>query len=178
MRTLPLLVAAIILTGPQAARSQSIELYGSAGPTLIDAGNSVAAGIAFSPTSRLSILGSVERTHLASQTRRDGNVVSNFRGGTFYVGSAEVRFTPLDHGRVRPFALGGFAAGVSKPNVTAVFPTPVTNDVRALFAGGGVSVPLGARVNLFADARMMFGAEGAEGIVAVAPLRAGIAWRF
>ena len=39
-------------------------------------------------------------------------------------------------------------------------------------------MPLTDRVSAFADLRMMFGAEGIEGIVAVAPLRAGLALRF
>ena len=67
---------------------------------------------------------------------------------------------------------------MSRPNVNEVFPTPVTNGARAVFGGGGLVVPLGARVTAFADARMMIGAEGSEGIVAVAPVRAGVAWHF
>jgi hypothetical protein len=31
---------------------------------------------------------------------------------------------------------------------------------------------------VFADARMTVGADGDNGLVAVAPLRAGVAWRF
>jgi hypothetical protein len=34
------------------------------------------------------------------------------------------------------------------------------------------------RMAVFVDARMMLGAEGTEGIVAVAPVRVGMAWRF
>jgi hypothetical protein len=77
-----------------------------------------------------------------------------------------------------PFALAGFAAGVSHPNVNDVFPTPVTNAARAVFGGGGLQVPLDTRVAVFVDARMLIGAEGSEGIMAVAPVRAGVAWRF
>ena len=71
----------------------------------------------------------------------------------------------------------GFAAGVSRPNVNELFPDPVTNNVRAIFFGGGIHVPLKERVSLFADARMMVGAEAGE-LLAVAPIRAGVAWRF
>jgi hypothetical protein len=67
---------------------------------------------------------------------------------------------------------------VSRPNVNDIFPTPVTNGARAVFGGGGLLVPLGTRFAVFADARMLIGAEGTEGIVAVAPVRAGVAWRF
>jgi hypothetical protein len=104
--------------------------------------------------------------------------VSYFRGGTFLLGSAELRFAPRGRGRVGPFAVAGFAAGVSRPNVNEVFPTPVTNGARAVFGGGGLLVPLAQRLNAFADVRMLIGAEGSEGIVAVAPVRAGVAWRF
>ena len=47
-----------------------------------------------------------------------------------------------------------------------------------MIVGGGVNVPLSERLTFFVDARMMFGAEGTEGVVAVVPARAGVAWRF
>jgi hypothetical protein len=40
-----------------------------------------------------------------------------------------------------------------------------------------LAVPLNERVDLFADGRMMLGAE-AEELLAVAPIRAGLTWRF
>jgi hypothetical protein len=178
MRVVAASTFAVLLTFPPAARSQAFEVYGSAGPTLSDAGNSVAAGFGFSPTSRLTLFGSVERTHLSSRTAREGDVVSSFRGGTLLLGSAETRFFPLGRSRAGPFVLAGFAAGVSRLNVNEVFPTPATNEARAIFGGGGWLIPLGARVTVFADVRMLFGAEGSEGIVAVAPLRAGVSWGF
>jgi hypothetical protein len=172
------LMLMILLLAPGAANAQSFGLYGSAGPTITDAGNSVAARAGFSPTSRLSFLFSFERTHLSSRTSRDGDTVSNFRGGTLFLGTAEVRFAPFGRGRFGPFGLAGIAAGVSHPNVNDVFPTRVTNEVRAFFLGGGIDVPLSDRLSVFADARMTVGAEGTEGMVAVAPVRAGVAWRF
>jgi hypothetical protein len=74
--------------------------------------------------------------------------------------------------------VAGFAAGVSRPNVNEIVPTPATNGARAVFGGGGFLVPLGQRLAAFGDVRMLIGAEGSEGIVAVAPVRAGVAWRF
>ena len=94
------------------------------------------------------------------------------------LGSVELRFAPLGRDRMGPFALAGFAAGASRPNVNDIFPTPVTNGARAAFAGGGLLVPLGQQFAIYADARMLFGVEGTDGIVAVAPLRAGVTWRF
>jgi hypothetical protein len=163
---------------PSAARGQSFELYGSAGPSITDPGLSLAGGVGVSLTSRLSLFANIERTHLWSQIRRESDSTSYFRGGTILLGSAELRFAPRGRGRVGPFAVAGFAAGASRPNVNEVFPTPVTNGARAVFGGGGVLVPFGQRLTAFADVRMLIGAEGSEGIVAVAPARAGVAWRF
>jgi len=163
---------------PPAARGQSFELYASAGPTITDPGLSVAGGVGVSPTSQLTLFASVERTHLSSQVRRETNSTSYFRGGTYLLGSAELRFAPRGRERAGPYVMAGFAAGVSRPNVSEVFPTPVTNGARAVFGGGGLLIPLGQRVSAFADVRMLFGVEGSEGIVAVAPVRAGLAWRF
>jgi hypothetical protein len=85
---------------------------------------------------------------------------------------------PLPGARIRPYGLAGLAVGASRPTVNARYPEAVTNDVRAIFFGGGLAVPVGPRLTIFGDARMMVGAEGVEGIVAVVPLRAGLAWRF
>ena len=179
MRIAQILTCGVLLAFcPSAARGQSFELYGSAGPTITDAGLSLAGGVGVSLTSRLTLFANVERTHLWSQIRRETNSTSYFRGGTYLLGSAEVRFAPRGHGRVGPFAVAGFAAGASRPNVNEVFRTPVTNGARAVFGGGGLLVPLGQRLTVFADVRMLIGAEGSEGIVAVAPARAGVAWRF
>ena len=160
MRVIPVLVF-LLLASPSIASAQSFLLHGSAGPTLIDNGYSLAGGLGFSPTSHVTVLFDVERTHLSSRL----------------LGSAQLRVTPLGRDRVGPYGLVGLAAGVSRPNVNEMFPDPVTNDVRAIFFGGGIHVPLKERVSLFADARMMVGAEAGE-LLAVAPIRAGVAWRF
>lgn len=172
------LIFLAILVCPALANGQSFELHGSAGPTITDAGNSLAAGLGFSPNSRLTLAFDFERTHLATRTSRDGTTTSTFRGGTLLLGTAELRYAPLGRGRVGPYGLAGFAAGVSHPNVNQMFPTRVSNHVRAMFAGGGVDVPITEQIAVFADARIMFGAEGSEGIVAIAPVRVGFAWRF
>jgi hypothetical protein len=178
MRVIPVLVSLLLLATPKIAGAQSLVLQGSAGPTLVDSGFSVAGGLGFSPTSHLTVLFDVERTHLSSRLTSDGRGgFSGFRGGTLTLGSAQLRVTPFGRDRVGPYGLVGFAAGVSRPNVNAQFPDPVTNDVRAIFFGGGIHVPLRERVSLFADGRMMIGAEAGE-LLAVAPVRVGVAWRF
>ena len=178
MRVIPGLIVLILLTTPWVAGAQSFVVQGSAGPTLIDSGYSLAGGIGFTPTSRLAVLFDVERTHLSSRLSSDGRGgLAGFRGGTLTLGSAQLRVTPFGHDRVGPYGLVGFAAGVSRPNVNEMFPDPVTNDVRAIFFGGGIHVPLKDRVSLFADGRWMVGAEAGESL-AVAPIRVGVAWRF
>jgi hypothetical protein len=102
-------------------------LQGSAGPTLIDNGYSLAGGIGVSPTSHLTVLFDVERTHLSSRSRSDGRGgFAGFRGGTLTLGSAQLRVTPFGRDRIGPYGLVGFAAGVSRPNVNEMFPDPVT----------------------------------------------------
>jgi hypothetical protein len=178
MRVMSVLLLLPSLVFPRIASGQSFVLQGSAGPTLVDTGYSVAGGLGFSPTSHLTVLFDVERTHLASRLSSDGRGgFAGFRGGTLTLATAQLRVAPLGRDRIGPYGLAGFAAGVSHPNVNEMFPNAVTNDVRAVFFGGGIHVPLKARLNLFADARMMLGAEAGE-LLAVAPIRAGLAWRF
>ena len=174
------LILLVLVLLPGAASGQTFALYGSAGPTLRDLGNSIAVGAGFSPRSWLTLAFAAERTHLSSTTERDslGRIVSSVRGGTMYLGTGEVRFMPLPGAPIRPYGLAGLAGGVSRPTVNARYPDAVTNDVRTIFFGGGLAMPVGPRLTFFGDARLMVGAEGVEGIVAVAPLRGGVAWRF
>lgn len=177
MRLILGLAALLWLARPGIVNGQSFELHGSAGPTLVDRGYSLAAGAGFSPTSRLAVAVDVERTRLFSRERSDGSSTSRFRGGTLTMAAVQLRVTPLGHGRVGPYGFAGFAAGVSRPTVSDAFPERVTNDARALFFGGGIQVPLRERLDLFADARMILGAEAGE-LLVMAPVRAGVAWRF
>jgi len=178
MRVIRSLMFVLLTAFPCSAGAQSFVIQGSAGPTLVDSGYSVAGGIGFSPASRVTVLFDVERTHLSSRLTSDGRGGSTgFRGGTLTMGSAQLRVTPLGRDRIGPYGLAGFAAGVSRPNVTETFPDSVTNDVRAMFFGGGIHVPLNARVSLCVDGRMLIGAEAGE-LLALAPIRAGVAWRF
>ena len=177
MRVIPGLLF-FLLMSPSIASAQSFLLQGSAGPTVVDTGYSLAGGFGFSPTSHLTVQFDVERTFLSSRLRSDGRGgFAGFRGGTLTLGSAQLMVTPLRRDRVGPYGFAGFAAGVSRPNVNEAFPDPVTNDVRAVFFGGGIHVPVKERVSIFADGRMMVGSEAGE-LLAVAPIRAGIAWRF
>jgi hypothetical protein len=168
-----------LMVSPGIVQAQSFDVHASAGPTVTDPGYSFAAGAGFSPTRHLTFSVNVERTQLLSQTTSDGRGgFSGFRGGTLVLGSGELQVTPLGHDRLGPYGVVGFATGVSRPNVNASFPDPVTNSATALFFGGGVHVPINPHLAVFAEARMMIGAEGPEGILAIVPVRGGISWRF
>ena len=168
----------VVLLIPNGANGQVWEVQGSAGPTITDAGHSVAVSAGLSPTSWLTILLAVERTHLSGGTQRDGNFVWGMRGGTFHLGTIEARIAPRGRDRFGPYVLAGMSAGVSRPNVNPAFPNRVTNDVRALAAGAGLLIPLRHDLSLVGETRFIFGSDGVEGIVAVAPLRVGLSWRF
>lgn len=178
MRPRPALLSLWLCCVPALAHAQAFVAAASAGPTLNDRGYSAAASAGWSPWSRVDIALGIERTRLSSRTRTDGHgSQSHFRGGTVTVGAAEVRLAlfPLDH--VTPYVLGGLAVGRSRPTVNAAFPVPVENHVRAVFGGAGLRVPLGARLALFADARLMLVDEANE-LFALAPVRVGLTWRF
>ena len=180
MRIILAVMTALLLVSSPVASAQSFGLQGSAGPTMTDPGHSLAAGVNFSPTPWLTLMVDLERTHISSQIRTyDDGVTAAFRGGTAILASPAVQVSLLGRDRVGPYAIVGLAAGVSRPNVTDLFPDRVTNEVRAPFAGGGIQVPLRNRVTLFAEARLMLvvGKE-ADDLFAVAPFRAGVAWHF
>jgi hypothetical protein len=157
--------------------SPSVSIQAAAGPTLVDTGHNVSAAVGFSPTSRVTLLLDVQRTHLSSRTSRNERGFSTFRGGTMAAVSGEVRVAPWPALRVTPYVLAGAGAGVSRPTVSERFPDGVTNDARFVFFGGGVHVPVRERLSLFGDARMLVGNEAGE-LLAMAPVRVGIAWRF
>lgn len=180
MRIVFLVLTALLLISPTIASAQSFVLNGSGGPTMHDSGYSLAAGFGFSPTSRLTFVLDVERTHLSSRVRTDDHgVTSAFRGGTVTLAAPALHVSLLGRDRIGPYSLVGLAAGLSRPNVTDLFPNHITTEVRAPFVGGGIQVPLRGRVTLFAEARMMLLiAKEADDLFALAPIRGGIAWRF
>ena len=154
----------------------SVELAG--GATLIGGGNVQSAAFGYSPWSRLELLLNIERNHLPFKVARltDGYSVS--RGGTLTFVSGELRLALRPADRVSPFALAGAGGGVSRPNVNASFPDPVRNDLRVMYLGGGVRVPLGRGFSVSGDARCMLALEGYDGVLGIWPVRASVAWRF
>lgn len=174
------LVAAAI---PAGAQTPSFSVQAGGGVTLVDQGHNLSAGVVFTPLSRLSLIASVERTHLDTRIEYDDTpfgrqISSRFRGGTMTAVSGALRLSLFPEGRLTPYVIAGAGRGTSRPNVNEHFPVPVENGVGFVLAGAGVTVPLGDHASLFSDVRFMFGAEGDEGILAVIPLRAGLSWRF
>ena len=178
MRVFPALLSWLLFVPPAAAHAQSFGVQASAGPTLVDPGYSVAAGVGLYPASRVAILLNFERTHQPTEVRSDGRGGETAtRRGTLILGTGELQVSLFPRDRVGPYGLIGFAAGRSRLNVNERFPTPVSNDVRAISFGGGVQVPIGERVSLFGDTRLTIGEEANE-LLGIWPLRAGLAWRF
>lgn len=168
----------LLLAAPALVHSQSFNVHGAAGPTLVDRGYSAAGGVGWSPWSRVSLTLDVERTVLSTRVTSDGRGGGSvFRGGAITLGVAGLRVALFPPHRLTPYVESGVAAGRSTPTVNDRFPDRVTNSVRAFYAGAGVQAPLGPRLAIFADARMQVGADGGE-TLALAPLRAGLRWRF
>ena len=155
-----------------------LSLQIAAGPLLQSGGYNVSAGFGFSPISRLDLLVSVERDHLPFQRDTFGGSTSITRGGTFTAVSAELRASVLPPDRLSPYGFAGIGGGKARPTVNESFPTPVENDLRIVYFGGGLRVPMRAGLSIFGEARAMLALEGDEGLMGVWPVRAGLAWRF
>ena len=181
-------LAVLVVMVPAVARAQSsgpsFSIQAAAGPTLVETGYTVSAAVGFSPWSRITFLLDVQRTQQNPRiTRTDTpeySSVSTFRGGRMTAVSGEVRASLFPPERWTPYALAGFGGGTSKPTVNEDFPNPVTNDARFIFFGGGAQVPIGKHLSAFGDIRLLVGAEGrdADGLLAILPVRFGMAWRF
>lgn len=182
MRGMVVAVTLLFVLIPHLVAGQTparFSLQAAAGPTLMGGGHGLSAAFGYSPASRLELLFNVERDHLPFESKRfpDGGS-SVTRGGTMTFVSGELRAALLPADRVSPYAVAGIGGGVSRPNVNDQFPDRIRNDLRVLYFGGGVRVPLNRAFSLFGDARAMLALEGNDGILAVWPVRAGVAWRF
>jgi hypothetical protein len=184
MRRVWILAVVMLMAAGLGRADAQVSVQAGGGPTLIDTGYDLSAEVGVSPASRITFLGGIERTHLASQIEFGAApggrqvVTSSFRGGTMTAATGTLRVSLFPSGRPTPYALAGFGIGQSRPTVNERYPDAVTNDARFLMVGAGMNLPLREHLSLFGDARMLFGAEGTEGILAIVPIRAGISWRF
>jgi hypothetical protein len=185
IRTLTVLFLSVALI-PSVAMGQTSEAprdFGrfsvqfGAGPLLTSGGHTLSAAFGFSPISRLDFIVNVERDHLPFQRDTFGDVQSITRGGTLTTVSGEVRASVLPPHRVSPYGFVGIGGGRSRPTVNDEFPTAVENDLRVVYFGGGLRVPISGGLSIFGDARAMLALEG-DGLLGVWPVRAGIVWRF
>jgi hypothetical protein len=181
MRTI-LAAVLLFLTIPSAVSAQTsvntsndgrVSLTASAGPTLLDPGNTFSAGLGFTPTPRLTLSVTASRDHLNFRQEP----LSSFRGGTLTTVAGEVRFNVAPGKRVSPYLLGGMGRGISRPNVTGPFTTRVTNSVQTAFAGAGLQIPIDHRLSVVADTRFTFVAEQ-DSVMFMMPVRVGLAFRF
>jgi hypothetical protein len=175
-----LLLSAQVVSGqtPAGAGFDRFSLQVGAGPLLNSGGHTLSAALGFSPISRVDFAVTVERDHLPfeRETFRDGFSIT--RGGTLTWVSGEVRASVFPPHRVSPYGLAGIGRGMSRPTVNDAFPDPVENDLRVVYFGGGVRVPIRNGLSVFGDARLMLALEGGDGVLGVWPVRAGLAWRF
>jgi hypothetical protein len=170
-----LLLSPQLVTGQTpAAELDRFSVQVGAGPLLNSGGYNLSAAFGFSPISRVDLMVNVERDHLPFE--RDGFSIT--RGGTLTWVGGEVRASVFPPDRVSPYGLAGIGGGQSRPTVNESFPNPVENDLRVVYFGGGVRVPLRSGLSVFGDARVMLALEGGDGLLGMWPVRAGVAWRF
>jgi hypothetical protein len=188
IRSLAVAPLLLLFLSPQVVAGQTLDaasagldrfsLEVGAGPLLNSGGHTLSAAFGFSPISRVDLVVNVERDHLPFQRTTFSDGFSITRGGTLTSVSGEVRASVFPPDRVSPYALAGIGGGVSRPTVNDAFPDPVENDLRVVYFGGGLRVPIRNGLSVFGDARAMLTVEGGDGIMGVWPVRAGVAWRF
>lgn len=176
------LTLALSAMAPAVAQAQEtgVTVQGAFGTLLNASGTDVSIGVGFWPDDRVGIIVAAERVHLPTEVTQFERGFSATRGGTSTFVSGEFRFVPLRVSRVSPYGLAGAGFGSSRPNVNEQFPDPVDSfRSGALFAGGGIHVPVNRRLSLFGDVRAMLQLEDSEaGVYLFVPVRAGVAWRF
>ena len=149
----------------------------SAGGLLNTGGNVQSVSVGYSPAPRVILLAGAERSHVPSEVNYYENGYSASRGGTLRFLTAELRIPILPARRVSPYVLAGAGKGVSRPNVSALFPDVVKNDATTAFVGAGLSVAVGRHLALLGDARFSaYGENGEAGLLL--PIRGGVSWRF
>jgi hypothetical protein len=188
IRTLTVALLSLLVLIPKGVTGQTPDAAGqgldrlslqvAAGPVLQSGGHNVSAAFGFSPISRIDLMVNIERVHLPFQRETFSDGFSITRGGTLTAVSGEVRASVLPPHRVSPYGFAGIGGGTSRPTVNDEFPTPVENDLRIVYFGGGLRVPLRGGLTIFGDARAMMTLEGDDGIMGIWPVRAGVAWRF
>lgn len=175
-------IAAAAAAQTAESANQGLKRFGveaSAGPLVNSGGgHTLSAAFSFTLLPRLDLAVNVERNHLPFQRETFDGGYSLTRGGTLTSISGELRVSALPQGRVSPYGFAGIGGGVSRPTVNADFPNAVENDLRVVYFGGGLRIPIGRSVNIFGDARGMMALDNSDSLMGLWPIRAGLAWRF
>ena len=154
-------------------------LEGAAGPQLYYRGSIQSIAFGFAPSRSLTLLVSAERSHVADEIERYDDGYASERGGTERFVCVELRYAVFQSRRVSPYVLGGTGRGISRPNVSELFPDKKERGIQVLYYGGGVRIPVRPRFDAFVDARLIMAVEAKSDYFGVRmPVRAGVAWRF
>ncbi len=164
---------------PSGAPERRLSIEGAAGLQLSYRGSIQSVAFGFAPTRNLTLLVSAERSHVRDEIDQYPDGYGFERGGTEVFVSGQVRYAFFVRKRVSPYVLGGAGRGISRPNVNEFFPDKRERNIHVLYWGGGVRIPVQARLDAFVDARIIMEAEARTDYFGVRlPVRAGLAWRF
>lgn len=164
---------------PSGTPDRRLSLEAAAGPQIAYVGSTLSAAFGFAPTRSLSLLVSVERSHVRDEIEQYEDGYAFERGGTETFVSGELRYAFLARKRASPYVVGGAGRGISRPNVNEFFPDANERNIQVIYYGAGVRMPLGPRIDAFVDARFIMAVEARSDYFGVRfPVRGGIAWRF
>jgi hypothetical protein len=150
---------------------------GVAGGSTIEGGSTGAASFGYALNRRLTLLVGVDRLHLPTKVEHFDRGSAATRGGTSTLLTGELQVQLLPDRRPAPYLIVGAGAGISRPNVNAIFPDRVTNRMGMLFSGAGLRVPLARHLALFGEVRLALAAER-DSLLFSVPIRGGVSWRF
>jgi hypothetical protein len=180
---LALAIAAMASLPPAVTAAQDtgirVTVQGALGTHLGDGGDTESIGVGLAFGERFGVVVNVERSHVPSDVTFYDDGYAASRGATTRFVTGEFRYVPITWKRLSPYVLAGIGRGVSRPNVNAFFPEPVTHDVMLVFPGFGARVRMTDHLSAFADLRIMFQSRRGEPDAGMfGPIRGGLAWRF
>ena len=152
---------------------------GAAGVQTAYHGSTQSVAFGWSPTRRLTLLVSAERSHVADKIEQFADGYASERGATEQFLGVGLRYAFFPDNRISPYAMGGMGRGISRPNVNDYFQDEKRRGIQVVYYGGGVSIPLRPRLDAFVDARFIMLVEAkSDYFGARLPVRAGVAMRF
>ena len=164
---------------PPGGSGARFSLEAAAGLQMRYDGTTQSVAFGFAPTRELTLLVSAERSQVDDKFELYEHGYSRERGASERFVAAELRYAFLPGLRVSPYVLAGTGRGRVRPNVSEFFPTDFDRDIRLIYFGGGVRIPIQRWLDAFADVRFLgFAAEEGDGIGVRYPARAGLAVRF